>query len=196
MTTLLTSELIDRCHAGSRAKGFWDETPPKGQQLMLVISELSEALEAHRKGRTAYLDAFQKMLISDPKHPWVNGDMPFPAGMFQELVKDTPADELADAYIRLCDFAGGYQLNINSVIRHHQAESADLNIYPENFGTALLGLTMLVCSILEEGENEGVGTALAALEYVAKNEGIDLATHIDLKLRYNATRPVKHGKAY
>ena len=44
------------CHDRSVAKGFWDETHSVGHYLMLVVSELSEAVEADRLGKWARLD--------------------------------------------------------------------------------------------------------------------------------------------
>jgi hypothetical protein len=194
MTTLLTSELIDRCHSAARAKGFWDIVPPQGQQLMLVISELAEALEADRKGKKAtalppaLVEHFTKYM----------GDAENGArALFENTIKDTPADELADAYIRLCDFVGGFELRFSSVKRFHEVGSITFDKYPASFAEALLGVTSIICDAATESKKEEyIGDALAAIEWVAKSEAIDLATHIDLKLRYNATRPAKHGKAY
>lgn len=38
------------CHKAAKDKGFWDRDRNIGELLMLVVSELSEALEADRKG--------------------------------------------------------------------------------------------------------------------------------------------------
>jgi len=36
------------CHKIARQKGFWDSKRNIGEMLMLVVTELSEAMEAHR----------------------------------------------------------------------------------------------------------------------------------------------------
>jgi hypothetical protein len=194
MTTLLTTALIDRCHAGSRAKGFWDETPPQGQQLMLVISELAEALEAHRKGKksTALPPALVAHFVESMGNPKSAA-----RELFENTVKDTPGDELADAYIRLCDFAAGFGQSHGLLSWYNDGEySYTLN---PNFGGALFQLTRHVRDGLKGWETideSQLAEACCGIEALCKREGIDLATHIDLKLRYNATRPDKHGKAY
>lgn len=209
MTTLLTAELIDRCHAGSRAKGFWDETPPQGQQLMLVVSELAESLEAHRKGRTANFNAYhhacdKRIEQWEGPTPPARDDICCP--YFESYIKDTVGDELADAYIRLCDFAGGFSYLLDEVIRYNASriywltENKDyIPAPPVNFGFALLLITRDVCDALS-GDTvryaDKLADAMASIEKLCEREGTDLATHIDLKLRYNATRPAKHGKAY
>ena len=65
---------------------------------MLVITELSEAVEADRKGKRANVGCFN-----------VFSDYNRPAGYafsFESTIKDTIEDELADAVIRLLDLAG------------------------------------------------------------------------------------------
>lgn len=185
-------ELIPRCHAGSRTKGFWDVTPNRSQQLMLVVSELAEALEADRKGRRANLIDYEVQVARDSALP-AEFRAKVQQASFLNNVKDSVEDELADAYIRLCDFVGGFDLDIEEVAAEHETLEC-----PENFGEALLGITAVVCMTdyeLDMAERT-VGMALAHIEALCRKTGIDLATHIDLKLRYNATRPAKHGKAY
>ena len=36
------------CHRIAREKGFWDSKRNTGEMLMLIVTELSEAMEAHR----------------------------------------------------------------------------------------------------------------------------------------------------
>ena len=42
-------ELCDLCHAIARSKGFWDKERNVGEALMLIVTELAEAMEAHRQ---------------------------------------------------------------------------------------------------------------------------------------------------
>ena len=37
------------CHAIAREKGFWDKERNIGEALMLIVTELAEAMEAYRK---------------------------------------------------------------------------------------------------------------------------------------------------
>ena len=41
-------ELTKLCHETAKAKGFWDEKRNIGEALMLIVTELAEAMEAHR----------------------------------------------------------------------------------------------------------------------------------------------------
>lgn len=42
------NELAESCHSIAREKGFWDGKRNIGESLMLVVTELAEAMEAHR----------------------------------------------------------------------------------------------------------------------------------------------------
>ena len=43
------SELTKVCHETAVEKGFWDEKRNMGEALMLVVTELAEAMESYRK---------------------------------------------------------------------------------------------------------------------------------------------------
>ena len=42
------NEWADICHGIAREKGFWDQERNTGEALMLVVTELAEAMEAYR----------------------------------------------------------------------------------------------------------------------------------------------------
>jgi len=41
-------EACDICHQGAKSKGFWDKERNVGEALMLVVTELAEAMEGYR----------------------------------------------------------------------------------------------------------------------------------------------------
>ncbi len=41
-------ELTRLCHKIAREKGFWDKDRNLGEMLMLIVTEISEAMEAYR----------------------------------------------------------------------------------------------------------------------------------------------------
>jgi len=204
MNPIDLTTLIPRCHEASKANGWWEPRPYAGQQLMLVVSELSEALEADRTGKranmsgmkaeTAYIASLAGEDTNWGKERW--------AIAFRGFVKDSVEDELADAYIRLCDYAGGFELGPPALLSAQLEllrEKASPNWPASNLGEALLRITKQVVGIAPDKANTAFTycKALSLLEMLCASQGIDLATHIDLKLAYNATRGQKHGnKAY
>ena len=83
------STLTDICHSASRNAGWWHDIKTgeslkrnKGEMLMLMVSELAEAMEADRKS------------LQDDHLPQYDG----------------VSVEMADCLIRICDFVGGFGL--------------------------------------------------------------------------------------
>lgn len=190
--------LIPACHEASKANGWWNPAPNQGQQLMLVVSELSEALEAHRTGKRANLDKFNRWMAENPKVLDETGIEGYMASCFRDTIKDSVEDELADAYIRLLDFAGGFGLNAAKIIESEGTWGGRYFSLDENFGAALLEITKGVCGIDDQlvdndRASEILGCTLCEINELCQREGIDLARHIDLKLAYNKTRGQKHG---
>lgn len=85
----------------NKDKGFWDKERNVGELLMLVTSELGEAMEAHRKGKFAN---------------WENYKNSFDPTSFGHYVKDTFEDEIADAFIRLLDLSAGLGIDLEKHI--------------------------------------------------------------------------------
>jgi len=205
MNSINLLELIPKCHEAAKSKGFWDTLPDGGQMMMLTIGELGEAQEAHRKGRVANWKRYEFLRDQHIDNPKSDKDFFVPVD-FADYIKDSVGDEIADAYIRLCDFVQGYDgpvVDIVKTVEYARKQPEYVDDLPANFGAALLSITSALVAMHEAIEERQVeeSAAMAAMafhqmELLAQREGIDLATHIDLKLRYNATRPRLHAKAY
>lgn len=101
-------QLQNDIHDNAVKKGFWEDPVNLGEKLMLVVTEVAEMCEAHRKGR--------KMESSiDAVIGWTSND-DFKKD-FEAKVKDTFEDEMADAIIRLLDMAKRQGVPIEKHIR-------------------------------------------------------------------------------
>ena len=181
------------CHQRAVAKGFWYEPHSVGHYLMLVVSELSEAVEADRIGKWAKLDpdtidTLQRI-----------AGAPY-AQEFLREVKDRVEDEIADAVIRLLDLLG-WMLK-DRALSEKEVET-DLGVsafYIAGEMTLADALWPIVqeacCHCGKYAHRYAILYAIKSLELLCDHLGIDLMAHIDLKLKYNATRPAKHGKKY
>ena len=98
----------------NKAKGFWDNERNVGELLMLVTSELGEAMEAHRKGRFAEFEQAETNVR-------LGGEWD---ANFKSHIKDTFEDEIADAVIRLLDLSAGLGIDlekhINAKVRYNE----------------------------------------------------------------------------
>ena len=148
----MLNSLAQQCYQASKSKGFHNEeeifdmlyrsrgftglldeqreqikTAFTVQAIGLIITELSEAIEALRSGKLSSMENFRQLIQDNPD------DKYFPEH-FEKYIKDSYEDEVADAAIRIFDLCGKL--------------------------------------------------------------GIDLDSHVHLKMKYNATRPARHGKLF
>lgn len=116
-------KLNDACkqqHQEVLDKGFDNFEVPK--LLMLIVSELGEACEADRKDKHANLDKFEKL-----RKEWQSSALSEEGRkevyklVFEEHIKDTFEDEIADAFLRLMDLCGAYGIDIEKHIYYKQA---------------------------------------------------------------------------
>lgn len=181
------------CHQRAVAKGFWDGTHSVGHYLMLVASELCEAVEADRLGKWAKLTTEQIEELRGLEGAAY-------AQAFLRMIKDTVGDEIADAVIRLLDLLG-WMLK-DRALSEKEVE-VDLGVSAFHIAGEMT-LADALWPILQEAcchcdmyaHRYAILYAIKSLELLCDHLGIDLMTHIDLKLKYNETRPAKHGKKY
>lgn len=86
------------------------------QKLMLMVSELGEACECERKGLYSDWKAYSKIyaeILSD--NPGTSNEEAFRIA-FEEKIKDTLEDELADVVIRIFDFCGEFNIDLQKHI--------------------------------------------------------------------------------
>jgi NTP pyrophosphatase (non-canonical NTP hydrolase) len=112
--------LISQAHEMAKSKGFWDgEERNKSELLMLVVSELAEALEALRKDHYADQDVVES-LSHDLELDRTDEEFLLKAinwkTSFEQGVKSSFEDELADVAIRLFDLCGGLGVDLEKHI--------------------------------------------------------------------------------
>lgn len=110
------NKLAKEIHKRNVEKGFWDDydNPKKmAANLALVHSEVSEALECDRKAKyynTKYeYNKDLAVITSDQNNNWFKEK-------FEQRVKDTFEDELADIIIRVLDLAAFKNVDIQAHI--------------------------------------------------------------------------------
>lgn len=98
-------------------KGFTPQ--PVATKLMMIVSELGEACEADRKNRHADFKKFgdtYELEMSDFAGTFPNRPPAYKTA-FEEGIKDTFEDEIADAFLRLMDLCGAMNIDIEKHIR-------------------------------------------------------------------------------
>jgi NTP pyrophosphatase (non-canonical NTP hydrolase) len=112
------NELAKQIHEANKEKGFYDTPRETGTLLMLVTSELAEALEADRKNHYTHDVDFAWMLSSTDHSHLMQEHFP-------EKIKNTFEDEMADAIIRLLDMCAYKGIDIDQHIEWKLAYNAE-----------------------------------------------------------------------
>lgn len=172
-------------YSNARSKGFWDGPQDRSERCMLIVGELGECLEAHRKGLSC---SILPEIVEDFIAGRIGSEESYWKATFEKNVKNTVEDEIADVYIRIMDYTQGYKESMYKRDYRKQSEG--------NFGADLLTLTTLCIKAHNRQIGVDWGYVLAAIEAFCTWYNIDLEKHIQWKMRYNSTRPRLHGKKY
>ena len=113
-------ETIEKAHSMAKQKGFWEEEKRNiPQALLLIISEVSEATEALRKDHYADKAAVES-LSQDLELDRTDEEFLLKAinwkTSFEQGVKSSFEDEIADVAIRLFDLCGGLGIDLEKHI--------------------------------------------------------------------------------
>lgn len=184
-------QLAPECYNTSKSKGFWDEGEArnKGKMVMLMVSELGEACDAHRKGR----------MVPDYNSPMMEDwhketDIDIWKSYYESLVKGTVGEELADFIIRVLDYVHGWKRRLER--QDFRKDST------KDFSNDLLKLVKWSLDSYHEdmGEYQFSGKdwsyLLTATVAFCDWWDIDIIANLRWKMKYNTLREHMHGKAY
>ena len=170
-----------------------------GELLMLIVSELGEALEAHRNNRFADTKKYDEFLNAkfyseDVKQKTLLRE-------FQINIKNIFEDEIADVFLRLFDLCGYLEIDTQSEWFLYGYEA--ITDISENVPSELLNITEHIIDIKKESDDLtssgfvcNVGFCFAQLNCFCDKFNIPIEKHIKAKMAYNKIRPHKHGKEY
>lgn len=111
--------LIAQAHGTAKEKGFWDTERNVSEMLMLIVSEVAEAQEALRKNHYANQEVVDS-LAHDLELDRTDEEFLLKAlvwkGKFEDNIKSSFEDEIADVAIRLFDLCGGMGIDLEKHI--------------------------------------------------------------------------------
>ena len=182
-------KLAKEIHNNNVIKGFWDKPRNEGEVLFLIITELSEMCESDRKSRNGSIKKFESG-IKKIKNESTK------INSFEINVKDCVGDEIADAFIRMCDYCVGFKVEIDEAgIKREVNRSKGLKL--KNLGEELLNISGMI-KFLHKGiiKKMSVTMIFAKMMWLSRQLNIPLEKHIKWKMWYNETRPKMHNKKY
>lgn len=193
------NELKDRVYKTACEHGFHEEELSDKHCLMLVITELSEAIEADRKKRFCSEEYIEMMCMLYPYQQNKTYKSNVILHDYEMWIKGSVEEELADVAIRLLSFAGLRSLNlaIHEVDIDFMAETYNNEPFTESiFDICMMPVTSKEIYERRRSISDVVSDMITAVFGLAKSKNIDLLWHIEAKMRYNKSRPYRHGKKY
>ena len=208
------NEMAAEVHENAVAHGWWDKEPTFGEIIALIHSEASEALEEFRAGKplmycrecdtdrclmTAAECNPNECLACHQVHP----------GRFKP---EGVAVELADCALRVLDFLGNEQVDVNARYRN---EREYLRKRPRERDGTVGGFVAGIHNMISCAYREGVAERRATHEDVktihrnsrtqmlvavlvdiidwGEAHGMDMEDVMLVKRAYNLSRPYRHG---
>lgn len=178
-------ELRDRAYQNAVKHGFY-ENRTMIEDCMLIITELGEAVNAHRKGCHARRSDFEKRI--DCSSPVSNE---YWMSCYEVYIKDKVEDEIADTFIRMLSFLGHANVEVDTdFLGNEPVNLAKEFMTGKSFAEQVY--TIVFSIVLDDDLN----CAITRLITLAIIHDIDLLWHVEQKMKYNELRPYKHGKKY
>lgn len=184
-------KLSQEAYASAKAHGWHDIEQPDETYLILIITEIAEAVQADRKNRHADVARFKECMTAIER----TGDDWFMTA-FAEHIDGTVECEFADVVIRILDF---------SELRHFGFDSVNKRMrrtyerYKGNGWDAGYTLPMFCYTLISniydwrKPMEYNLSLVLERLLVYCKLEGIDIDFFVEQKMRYNKLREFKHG---
>lgn len=196
MTYKTINELADRVHANAVEHGFYDNVEDRRAKLdqleVLLATEIGEFVNADRKDRWFITSS---LFAESELASMLDGEVAVAdfADFYNERVKGTAEEELADIFIRALDTLGFLQ----KIIEPEDVTAARGKIMNCNFDAnwRLAHKLYELCFYLAN-----VPTRLVAMIELIQDfcisRGVNLDLHVRAKMLFNAQRPYRHDKKY
>lgn len=181
--------LIVKAHKNALDKGFWKDVDLyfHDRHLMLIVGEMSESIEALRINKFANALEFNNSL----------GENDFNLS-YEQHIKHSFQDEMADICIRIFDFIAGFDLKIDVVQSFYEKEIETLSgTRIDNVPSLLFSLVGKIIDVKRNTwKAQYLGEIIGTIEHIMNHFDSELLAFIDLKMKYNSTRPYKHNKSF
>lgn len=182
----LKTEIFDN----AVAHGFHNEKHTVDHYLGLVLSEIGEAINADRNPNAPLVtDATleQAKFLADQSI----GGVAF-VEFFKSNIKGSVVEELADVAIRILDLAGVMYIKFEDNLEIYDA------VWSDTLPDGLFGFAMSLEELdFDYTDQDDFISCLEDISSIAIHfTHLDLWQVVRLKMLYNKTRPMLHGKKY
>lgn len=178
--------------------GFYTESTEIETALMLIITEMAEAVQADRHNRHGSIEDYESEIQ-------MGRDIPT---AYKNSLEGTVESEFADIAIRILSLLGWMnskspiKINSNSVLAdEYEIGRIQNKIHRSNIAADLYRLNGKFSSFVDNESSywfvsKNLQNILMRTFAIAHNHNIDLMEYIKLKMQYNESRPYLHGCLY
>lgn len=194
--------LANDAYLNAQRHGFYPDNTDITTALMLIVTEMAEAVQADRHNRHGSIEDYESEIQ-------MGRDIPT---AYKNSLEGTVESEFADIAIRILSLLGWMnskipiKINSNSVLSD-EYEIAKIQytiqnkIHRSNIATDLYRLNGKFSSFVDNESSywfvsKNLQNILMRTFAIAHNHNIDLMEHIKLKMQYNESRPYLHGCKY
>ena len=194
--------LANDAYLNAQRHGFYPDNTDIATALMLIITEMAEAVQADRHNRHGSIEDYESEIQ-------MGRDIPT---AYKNSLEGTVESEFADIAIRILSLLGWMKSNIliklgSDSILSDKYEVAKIQYKVQNTinkGSIAKDLYRLNGHFSRFVDNESCSwfvsdtlqEILMRVFAIAHNYNIDLMEHIRLKMKYNESRPYLHGCKY
>ena len=183
------NELRDEAYSIAKANGWHEEEYSDSHFLMLIITEIAEAVNSDRNNKRADIAKFKEIINDIPSGATLAEHNDWFRKAFENHVKNTVEDELSDIVIRCLDLAGLRDFDLKEVIELFK----DIESIEEGKGFIDFCYVLSGISTCDDSTEEKIIGIIAVVLGYCGLIGIDLPFFIRTKMNYNRLRGYKHG---
>lgn len=181
------AELAKSIHETAVKHGWHEQQHSPEHWKMMIITEISELIEANRKSQRADVTKFLEESVEEtiPQSDDYRN-------CYKKYIDGSMESEMADVCIRIMDMAEELKISLQSI--DYDIAEADCNEMLNQNKSEFTRICFYLISFLYKDNPEiNLSYIFCFMFALAKRLDIDLQWHIREKNKYNQLRPFKHG---
>ena len=187
--------LANDAYLNAQRHGFYPDNTDITTALMLIITEMADAVQADRHNRHGSIEDYESEIQ-------MGRDIPT---AYKNSLEGTVESEFADIAIRILSLLGWMDTKKTTEFESdsYLKEEYEIAEIKYNCGIAkgFYHIISFLCSFTDNNSPYGyisktIQKTLMQVFALAQNNNIDLMEHISLKMKYNELRPYLHGCKY
>lgn len=200
------NKYITECDIIATQHGWYEKDLSDNHYLMMIITEISEAIQADRSNKHAVMTSFDAYYKSKTDEEFIfpddcSNDNDRFIEAYKLYVEGTVDSEIADIVIRILSFLGLKGMKLKMLPELDLTSNwvgSDGCFKTSSFTEISLILTSYIVSFVLGDINarcyvEKMSFIIAFVFKWCKFLGVDIDKQIKLKIRYNSLREYKHG---